>query len=279
MRPALVTIVLILTTLRASSHQAPLCEQWAPAVAVGQLPVQLRESSGIAASRDYPGRLYHINDSGDAGRFYISNADGGGLQIVSIAGFRPRDTEALSLAPCAGASAGSCLYIGDIGDNQQRRATIEVVAVKEAAHFDTAVNALARLTLRYPDGPHNAESMAVHPDGTLYILTKERPARLFRARVDRPAQTLEAVMTVNTGTPPTDMAIADDGTRVVVLTYQSAVEWRMDFKEQRAIPLLSLPQQESATYLPGSRSIAFTTERAFAAQPQPVMRQDCRKPQ
>ena len=58
MKPALVTIALILTTPGAPASQVQLCEQWVPAVAVGQLPFQLRESSGIAASRDYPGRLY-----------------------------------------------------------------------------------------------------------------------------------------------------------------------------------------------------------------------------
>ena len=97
---------------------------------------------------------------------------------------------------------------------------------------------VARVTLRYPDGPHDAESMAVHPDGTLFILTKERPARLFRARLDSPQPTLEAVTTLDPGNVPTDMAISDDGSRVIVLTYKEAVEFAMDFKEQHKIALL-----------------------------------------
>ena len=276
MKISFLVLVVALAAIRSGGGTEPLCVEWTKAAVVGELPVQLRESSGIAASRNFPGRLYHINDSGDAGRFYISTLEGRDLQTVPIADFRPRDTEALSVGPCPGAVRRSCVYVGDIGDNSRRRDTIAVVVVEEMQRFEGLVKAVARLTLRYPDGPHNAESMAVHRDGTLYILTKEQPAVLFRAKVDSGQQTLERVMAVDLESPPTDMAIADDGTRAIVLTYKGAVEFAMDFKERRTVPLLSLPQQESLTYLFDGRSFAFTTERAFPAQPQPIMRQECR---
>jgi hypothetical protein len=277
MRVASVAAVLaVLATLQTLSGHSQLCQDWDKSGLIGELPPQLRESSGIAASRQYPNRLYHINDSGDVGRFYVTTLDGKQLQAVRIAGFTPRDTEALSLGPCPALAQRSCVYLGDIGDNSRRRNTIEVVGVEELQRFDGTVAATARLTLRYPDGPHDAESMAVHPDGTLFILTKERPARLFRARVNVTQQTLEQVTTIDAGGPPTDMAVSDDGTRAIVLTYKGAVELSIDFNERHSIPLLSLLQQESLTYLPGGRSFVFTTERTFAAQPQPIMRQDCR---
>jgi hypothetical protein len=257
------------------SADAQLCREWTPAIRIGELPPQVRESSGIAASRTFPGRLYHINDSGDAGRFYISGMDGGGIQVVRITGFRPTDTEALSLGPCPVRAQHSCLYVGDIGDNSRRRRTIDIVAVEEASGFPDAVMTATRLTLRYPDGPHDAESMAVHPDGTLFILTKERPARLFKTGVHSAQSTLEAVTTLDPGHLPTDMAISDDGKRLIVLTYQDAVEFELDFKTQHKIPLLFLQQQETATYLPGSRSFVYATERAIAGLAQPIMKMDC----
>ena len=165
----------------------------------------------------------------------------------------------MSLGPCPGTAAGSCIYVGDIGDNQKRRKTIEIVAIEEVERFESSVQPRARFTLRYLDGPHDAESMAVRRDGTVLILTKERPARLFRANVGTPPQLLDSVTTVDFAGLATDMALSDDGSRALVLTYNGAIEFSDDFKEQRTIPLLSLPQQESATSLPGSRAFIFTT--------------------
>lgn len=270
------TVVCAILCLLQAPLDAQLCGQWSEAVRIGELPPLLRESSGIAASRKFPDRLYHINDSGDTGRFYLTGMDGTGVLSARIADFKPRDTEALSLGPCPGRPHASCIYVGDIGDNQQRRSAIEIVAVEETHTFAAAVTAAARLTLRYPDGPHDADSMAVHPDGTIYILTKEHPARLFKARVDRTSQTLEPVATVDTGAPPTDMALSDDGTRAIVLTYQWAVELSMDLKQRRKMTMQFLQQQESVTYLPGSRSFVYTTEQAIARFLQPIMRMDCR---
>ena len=261
--------------LQSIAADAQLCQHWTPAVRVGELPPQLQEASGIAASRAHPGRLYHINDSGDAGRFYVTSVDGTGLQIVQIAGFRPIDTEAMSLGPCPARANHSCLYIADIGDNNRRRKTIEIVAVDEMGAFPQAVKPAARLTLRYPDGPHDAESMAVHPDGTLFILTKERPARLFKAGLHTAQPTLEAVTALAVGHPPTDMAISDDGKRLIVLTYQDAVEFAMDFKAQNRIAIQFLQQQETIAYLPGSGSFVYTTERTIGGFVQPIMKVDC----
>jgi hypothetical protein len=152
---------------------AQICKDWKEAVRIGELQVQLKEASGMAVSRQFPGRVYHINDSGDTGKFYITNLSGKDTQSVTVTDFAPRDTEALSLGPCPGnpATARSCLYLGDIGDNDRNRKFIEIVVVDEVEKFSQSVKARSRIQLRYPDGPHDAESMAVHPDGTIFLLT------------------------------------------------------------------------------------------------------------
>jgi hypothetical protein len=132
------------------------------------------------------------------------------------------------------------------------------------------------LKLRYPDGSHDAESAAVHPDGAIYILTKENPAHLFKANGNLRDQTLVPVTSLSPGGKPTDMAISDDGTRLLVLTYMDAVEYSMDFKQQQKIRLNFLQQQESVAYLPGSRSFIYTTEKTLPVLPQWIMRVDCR---
>jgi hypothetical protein len=254
---------------------AQLCTEWGQPVRVGELQVQLREASGLAVSRQFPGRLYQINDSGDIGQFYITAPDGSNTRAVRIAGFDPKDTEALSLGPCPQATRISCIYIGDIGDNDARRSSIEIVLVEEVPRFSDVVKTRNRLKLRYPDRPHDAESMAVHPDGTIFIMTKENPARLFKANANLAEQTLKLVATFDPGGKPTDIAISDDGMRMLVLTYKDAVEYSMDFLQEQKIMLNFLQQQESVAYLPGSRSFIYTTEQLLPGLAQYIMRVDC----
>jgi hypothetical protein len=255
--------------------EAQLCRQWKEAMRVGELKTLLPEASGVAASRQFPGRLYHINDSGDAGNFYITDMDGGNVKTIRVNGFQPVDTEALGLGPCPGADRSSCIYIGDVGDNDKSRKSVEIVIVNEVRDFPATVTPRARLKLRYADGSHDSESIAVHPNGTIYLLTKERPARLFKVSPTVAEQTVMPFSTLDTGTVPTDMTISDDGTRLLVLTYNDAIEYSIDLKESQRIRLNFLQQQESVAYLPGSRSFIYTTERLLPGLPQWIMRADC----
>ncbi len=264
-----------LISIFAGSANAQICKDWKEAVRIGELQVQLKEASGIAASRQFPGRLYHINDSGDVGNFYITGMDGKDTRPVRVSNFDPQDTEAMSLGPCPNNGRGSCLYLGDIGDNNANRKSIDIVVADEVENFPKTVKPRARMKLRYPDGSHDAESLAVHPDGTIFILTKERPAHMFKASPNLPEQTLKSVTMLDPGGKPTDMTISDDGTRLLVLTYTDAVEYSIDFKEQQKIRLNFLQQQESVAYLPGSRSFVYTTEQLLAGLPQWIMRVDC----
>jgi hypothetical protein len=254
-----------------------VCVKWKESAQVGTLQVQVREASGLAASRKFPGRLYHINDSGDNGTFYTTDSDGKNTKAVAIENFKPQDTEALSLGPCGVERA--CLFIGDIGDNERRRQSIEIVVVDEAENFPKSVKPRQRLRLRYPDGPHDSESMAVHPDGTIFILTKESPARLFRVDPRAGTPALTAVMTLDVGGAPTDISISDDGSRLLALTYLEAVEFGIDFgkftlRYRQKIPIQFLQQQEAVTYLAGGRSFIYSSER-FLLPEAWIMRVDC----
>jgi len=271
------TAALFLIGLLPTTVDAQLCAQWSEALRVGELQVQLTEASGLAASRQFPGRLYHINDSGETGKFFITGMDGKDTRSVRINDFEPEDTEALSLGPCPGKDSISCLYIGDIGDNDVKRKSIEIVVVDEVRNFSQTVKPRSRLKLLYPDGPHDAESMAVHPNGDIYILTKENPASLYKANPNAVQQTLKPVTTLQPGGKPTDMAISDDGMRLLVLTYMDAVEYSMDFKQQQKIRLNFLQQQESVAYLPGSRSFIYSTEQLLQGLPQWIMKVTCEK--
>ena len=81
------------------------------------------------------------------------------------------------------------LYVGDIGDNASRRASVDVYRVAEPRVGDGATAPAARLRLRYPDGAHDAEALLVDPlRGDLVIVTKALgAARAYRASARLPA--------------------------------------------------------------------------------------------
>ena len=94
----------------------------------------------------------------------------GQVQVVSVSGAQAVDWEDIERDHTA---AGDGLWLADIGDNLVNRPNVELYRVPEPAAGTGAV-AATRLTLTYPDGPHNAEALLRDPaTGTLFILTKE----------------------------------------------------------------------------------------------------------
>lgn len=163
------------------------CDVWSEPMQIGRLDHQtINEASGIAFSRAHADRLYHHNDSGDGPYLYVTNGSGANTQFVTIDGFAPFDIESMAFGPCP--SEGDCIYLGDIGDNARARAEVDIVVVEERESFSERTVPLKIITARYPDSAHDAEGMAVHPNGDLYILTKEMnwilgrasPAQLYR---------------------------------------------------------------------------------------------------
>jgi hypothetical protein len=153
---------------------APQCK---PAGSVTGLP-DLREASGLAVSRRVPGRLWAHNDSGKPVLFAL-DARGSVTGRVEITGATLEDWEAIAVGPCAG---GSCLYVGDIGDNSGRRASITVYRAPEPGATDTSIAVKDALRATYPDGAHDAETLLVTPDGGIFIVTKgdAGPVALYR---------------------------------------------------------------------------------------------------
>lgn len=149
--------------------------------AVGQLmPVKdLPEASGIAVSRNTSGLLWSHNDSGEPVLIALGT-DGTTRGRVSVAGAGVEDWEDIDVGPCP---QGSCVYIGDIGDNNGKRGSVTIYRVPEPDPETATSSRAESMRLTYPDGPKDAESLIVMPNGTMYVVTKgERsPAALYRA--------------------------------------------------------------------------------------------------
>jgi hypothetical protein len=148
----------------SSQRSALQCQLTGPVVQVPGIP----EGSGLALSRRTPGRLWTHNDSGKPVLFAM-DARGRVTGRLEVTGATVEDWEAIAVGPCG---TGSCLYLGDIGDNNARRQRVTVYRLPEpdAATGTAPVADVFHAT--YPDGPHDAEALLIGGDGRLHIVTK-----------------------------------------------------------------------------------------------------------
>lgn len=145
-------------------------------VEMGRMPDELRESSGLGISRTHPGVFWTHNDSGDRPRVYAIDSTATLLAPFEVAGAGAQDWEAMALGPCPERIGTSCLYMADIGDNGFERASVAIYIIEEPDPFasDSEVALLGAVPFVYPDGPHNAEALAITADADLIVVTKER---------------------------------------------------------------------------------------------------------
>ncbi|MFM7059961.1 MAG: hypothetical protein ACKOZL_02085 [Actinomycetes bacterium] len=194
----------------------------------------LREISGIVASRRNGDTYWVHNDSGDTARIFAIGGDGRTRATLTLAGATAVDWEDIAIGP-GPKRWQQYLYLADIGDNLGTRPTVQVYRVPEPEIDPDAVvvdelEGAARLSLRYPDGPHDAEALLVDPrTGDLVVITKTsdggaQPAYRARAPFAATGDTaLERFATVRTGPTITGAITAADldraGTRMILRTY------------------------------------------------------------
>lgn len=194
---------------------------------------RIGESSGVVVSRKYPGRIWTMNDSGGDPVLFLTDPAGTSLGAFLVPGAANRDWEALGRGTCG---RDQCLYIGDTGDNGERRSTIRLYRVPEPAPTDPPRDAsaprAASLEVEYPDGSHDVEALYVEPDGSVVLVTKGRSGgvKTYRVRASSwsagtvaRAERLDSLPirpNLPTGHLVTDAAISSDGERVVIRTYR-----------------------------------------------------------
>ena len=199
------------------------CRESGPVVRIAELP----EASGVAVSRRSPGRLWSHNDSGQPVLVAL-DARGSVTGRVRLTGTQVEDWEAVAVGNCP---RGSCIYVGDIGDNLARRQRITVYRVSEPATEDSVVAAEA-IHATYPDGAHDSETLLVAPDGALFIVTKGETDAIGLYRFPRELRPGTSHRLEHVGSAPasgkrsateriTDGAVSPDGAWVVLRTKQS----------------------------------------------------------
>ena len=222
------------------------------------LDPRITESSGLALSRRHPHTVWTTNDSGDGARLFAVDTRTGRTTGVHAYGAPVTDVEALAITP-----QGRVL-VGDLGDNAASRRVVRVFWFDEPGLGETS-GGWGSWELAYPDGPHDAESLAVDPrSGRVYVVTKGStggvyalPRRPSRQGVNRLVRVAPAPAVA------TDAAFLADGSALVVRTYTQAV--RLDPATFDPVGSAFLPLQrqgETVALAPGGDGLLVGSEGA-----------------
>jgi hypothetical protein len=200
------------------------------------------ELSGLVRSRAQRDLLWSHDDSGAGPELYGLRTDGRVAAHPQVAGAQAVDWEDIAAGPAR--DGHPLLYIGDIGDNASARQTIDVYRVAEPRAGDATTAPAERLTLRYPDGPHDAEALLVDPiRGDLVIVTKV----VGDARAYRTSASATAGAHTLTAGPSVDLSfvtagdVSADGRIVVLRGYDRVGVWARRGRERLTTTLARAP--------------------------------------
>jgi hypothetical protein len=221
------------------------------AVITGRIDAEAAtELSGLVLSRSQPRVLWTHNDSGDSPRILAVTPAGRLLADVAISGADAIDWEDIASGRAPGGQ--DALYIADIGDNQARRPDVTVYRVPEphvgAGAPPTESASAARLTLRYADGAHDAETLLLDPSsGALVVVTKSfgGDSGVYVATSPSASATTvlrrSARLALGSGEAVTAGDVSADGRTIVLRTYDRAFAWRRRAGESVAAALRRRP--------------------------------------
>ena len=227
---------------------------------VGELRgANMREASGIAASRSYPGQYWLHNDSGNDPELFLIDSTGAAQLRIRVEGVVNRDWEDIS-------RSGDTLFVAETGDNGAKWDTVFVHALLEPkSRADSSARVLATFPFRYPDGPRDAETLLVDPlTGDWFIVSKrEERSRLYRYPAPQRPGTLVTLERVPVEFPfrlAVGGDVSTDGREVLIKTYDAVYYWERRDGEPLSQTLARAPLPQPYTPERQGEAIAFSLD-------------------
>lgn len=285
-------------------EDAPAPDEPRPAMVVaGQLEnEEIVEASGLASSRRDPDILWTLNDGGSKPRLYAIDLSGAHRGRIKLENASNRDWEDLASFELDGESY---MLVADVGDNDNRRKKVSLYIVPEpdlGADGKVRLEPAWRVDFRYPDGPRDAEAVAVDAANERVIVLSKRdlPPVLYEVALrpdgdgtvtatrlgaieslarPRRQDVDEAMFTKNWHWQPTGMDLSPDGSLAAILTYRAVYVFRLAPGESLydsltgqaySLGLGNFRDAESVAFSADSNSIFVTVERRHA----PLLRID-----
>ncbi len=237
------------------------------------LPDALHESSGVASSLAHPGTIWSHNDGGEPLLFAL-DMEGRLLARIPFHGGAVWDWEDMAVSRCGD---WSCLYLADIGDNEEIRDPVRLLRIREPTDLDEEVSLTAEeFPVSLPDGPRDMEAIFVLPEEEVFFVSKGRSHAQTVYRYPPPLRAgevveLEEIQVLSPGSMPipaqiTGAEASRDGSLIALRTYEALFFYRME--EGRLVPVeggrvslgtLREPQGEAVGFGPAGE-ILLTTE-------------------
>ncbi|MFM1808030.1 MAG: hypothetical protein RLZZ242_755 [Bacteroidota bacterium] len=173
--------------------------------------VRLKEISGLRSSKLNANRFWVHNDSGDAPKIYALSSSMKVEREFLLKGAQHIDWEDMAGGTYHGKPY---LFIGDIGDNAARRASIVIYRVEEPEidHSAQLAELLpTAIELIYPDGPRDAEALLFdeRSEELLIVTKRDEKARVYaidlKTARDDESNTLEFIGVLKIDPLPQDL--------------------------------------------------------------------------
>jgi hypothetical protein len=192
------------------------------------------ESSGLAASKRYPGVFWTHNDQGHAPVLFAVNRQGKTLAQFKVTGVNVDDWEDVAVD-----NAGN-VYISDTGNNTGSRDHVQVYLVKEPKPTSSgSVKVQKTWKLSYPSsGPFNGEAFFIS-NGYGYLVGKDlvnNGAPLYRFPLSATgAIVLQRVGTLKVGNRITGASVSTDGNALGLISENGAYLFTINGNALRAL--------------------------------------------
>lgn len=242
---------------------------------------EIDEASGLAFSRKHPGILYTHNDSGGDPFVFLLDTLGKDRGKIILEGVKNRDWEDIAVGP-GPLDNYSYIYVGEIGDNRAEYPEIKIHRFPEPKSIEKSMKVNPEtLTLVYPDGPRDAETLMIDPlSKDIFILSKRDSVNtLYRTTQDAflktDVVTLEKVMTMDL-TMSVAGDISMDGTQILIKNYLFVFYWERDPSESIPealtrnpviLPYKPEPQGEAIAFAPSGKSYFTLSEKRSGIDP------------
>jgi len=288
---ALAALVAVAGVVLPNSARAQECPPWRDGgEQTGRIQSEeISESSGLAASRRHDGRFWTHNDSGNSNRIFLYRSDGVVAATGHILGAAAKDWEDMAIGPCSATSGPGnteqCIYLADIGDNKEKRETVEILKFPEPDLPDQRpasipIDEWDRIEFEYEQGPRDAETVMVHPEtAKIYVIQKNNSveAPVFRvpnrstsdSKPHSAKKFTELRIARGLGRQVTGGDISPDGREFSIRTYVKVYTYCADSDESfesafSASPVISQPrltiQSEGVAYDSEDDYLWFTSE-------------------
>lgn len=212
----------------------------------------IKEASGIAASRVNPGVLWVHNDSGDKNRIFAMNEKGKNLGEYYLENCEARDWEDIAIGP-GPVDDKSYIYVGDIGDNDAKHKIksvyrfIEPELLADEPPKNHLVQNIDILRFKYPDEKRDAEALMVDPlTKDFFVISKrDLKVKVFQARYPQPLDSISTLRGI--GTLDLAMIVAADispsGRDIILKNYHEIYHWKRLPGESIKKTLLHKPEK------------------------------------